>query len=347
MNPERDAAGAAEATPIRDREDHDEIPVNNDDVAVGDGPEVEAADRAVEDDQGNQHHQDQGAEDENDVAGDDQAAARGHPIMPVVADEAWTMEITDQERQWACTIKTAIESCPDLDKLSDFEYCQFAIVDQDNVEGAVDRATSLQGLCQEYDIYNSLEDAMTRLDQFVKLLPEMFLSFTSNHRSGGYAIVTDMKGYDQKALKTEKGWKTHIAGLYYLFHALNPDFHSIRHGITIVQECEGYSILANVDFKTARTTSAEFYSVYPFNTHELKYYHTNMFFNMTMSSCKAVLPKSVSSKFHVGCFFPPGRLDRFYNIPDPQTAMERTIMRMQHRSSVRRRYENGAQFQLS
>ncbi|CAB9505140.1 expressed unknown protein [Seminavis robusta] len=255
-----------------------------------------------------------------------------------------SMVLTNQERQWARTIKAAIESCPDLDKLSDFEYCQIAIIDRDDVGAAVDRAIALQGFRQEYDIQNTLEDALVALRNHVLLMPQFILDFPYNRSTGGYALIADMRRCDLQTLGTEKGWKMHAAGLYYMLHAMGPEFHSIRTGITYVFECDRFSLASNMDFMIAKKACSEVYSVYPFTADKMNFFHTGLFSNMLISSCRSVLPKSMASKFHVGCIFPAGRLDCFYNMPDPQTAMERTILQMQE--SVRRRYAMHDSFKL-
>ncbi|CAB9500517.1 expressed unknown protein [Seminavis robusta] len=263
------------------------------------------------------------------------------PPQPPRVDSS--MELTDQERQWARAIKTAIESCPDLDKLSDFEYCQLAIIDQADVGAAVDRAICLKGFRQEYNIQNTLEDALVALRSVVSLMPQLFLSFTYNHCNGGYAMIADMRGFDLQVLKTEKGWKCFVAGLYYILHAMGPDFHSIRTGITHVYECDRFSLASNMDFKISKKICTEVYCLYPFTMEQVNCFHSGLCFNMLISSCRAVLPKSVGSNIHIGCIFPDGRLSQFYNTPDPQTAMEKTILQMQE--SVRRRYAMQAVFQ--
>ncbi|CAB9503002.1 expressed unknown protein [Seminavis robusta] len=263
-----------------------------------------------------------------------------YPLPPLVDR---SMVLTNQERDWARAIKTAIESCPDLDKLSDFEYCQIAIIDQGDVGAAVDRAISLQGFRQEYDIQNTLEDALVALRNHVLSMPQLFLDFLCNRSTGGYGAVMDMRCCDLQTLRTEKGWKTLAAGLYYMFHAMGPDFHSTRTGITFVFECDRLSLASNLDFKIAKKICTEVFCLCPFTADKLKFFHTGLFSNMLISSCRAVLPKSIVSKIQVGCVFPDGRLSQFYNTPDPQTAMERTIESMQ--KSVRRRYAMQAVFQ--
>ncbi|CAB9518357.1 expressed unknown protein [Seminavis robusta] len=305
-------------------------------------PENENA--APEEDDGNEENHQPQNEDAAPAAEEDDANEENQQQRPVPPPVDRSIDLTNQERQWARTIKAAIESCPDLDKLSDFEYCQLAIIDQGNVGAAVDRAVSLQGFRQEYDIPNTLEDALVALRNHVLLMPQLFLFFDYNHSSGGYTLIEDMRGCDLQILRTEKGWKTHVAGLYYMLHAMGPDFHSIRTGITYVFECDRFSLASNLDFKITKKVCTDVFCVYPFTTHKLNFFHTGLFANMLISSCRTVLPKSIASKFHVGCVFPDGRLSQFYNTPDPQTAMERTIGNMQ--KSVRRRYAMQAAFQV-
>ncbi|CAB9527796.1 expressed unknown protein [Seminavis robusta] len=135
--------------------------------------------------------------------------------------------------------------------------------------------------------------------QFVLAMPSLFLSFTYNHTKGGYVTITDMTGTDLQALKTEKGWKTHMAGHCYMLDAMNPDFHSIRTGISFVVECDGFSWASHMDFATSKNLCRDFYSFYPYRAQQLSYFHTNLFLNMTIAACRAVLPKSIASKFQL------------------------------------------------
>ncbi|CAB9512557.1 expressed unknown protein [Seminavis robusta] len=300
--------------------------------------------RAREDHAEDEDHDDEAPRNNGAVAGAGAAIPAGIMNPELLEDGDQMMEISDQEKLWARAIKAAIESCPDLEKLSDFEYCQLAIIDQGNMEAAVDRATSLQGFRQEYDVKDTLEDALTALRQLVSVMPSLFLSFTCNHSSGGYVTIADMAAYDLQALKTEKGWKTHMLGHFYLFGAMCTDFRSIRTGINFVVECDGFSWTSNMDFVISKNLCRDFYSIYPYRAQQLSYFHTNLFLNMTIAACRAVLPKSIASKFQVGCIFPGGRLDQFYLIPDQHTAAERTIHRMQE--SIRRRYAMVASYKL-
>ncbi|CAB9505724.1 expressed unknown protein [Seminavis robusta] len=123
---------------------------------------------------------------------------------------------------------------------------------------------------------------------------------------------------------------------------MNPDFFSIRTGISYVLECDGMAIMDNLDHSTAKKLCMDFISIYPFNVHQLKYFHTGFFMNMMLSFCKPLLPRGLTNKIQIGCVYPGGRLDSFYLLPDLETATERTITRMQE--SMRRRYAMEARF---
>ncbi|CAB9505723.1 expressed unknown protein [Seminavis robusta] len=213
----------------------------------------------------------------------------------------------------------------------------------DHADLVASLAAAGDGFRQEYDVRNTVDEGVSALRKFVHLMPLHFLGFSLNPASGGYVYIGDMKFFDQHILKTPNGWRTNMTGNYYLFHAMSPDFLSIRTGISWILECDGFS-LSNMDYTTARRLCTDIYSFYPVVVQQLKYYHCSIFFNILLSSTKAFLPKSVKSKFRVGCVFPSGRLDGLCLVPDLQTAMERIIQQMQE--GVRRRYAMEAAFRL-
>ncbi|CAB9522931.1 expressed unknown protein [Seminavis robusta] len=266
-----------------------------------------------------------------------------NPSLLADGDGSWAMIISDEEFQWARAIKASIESSTEIDNLSDFEYTELAIIEQDNLEAAMDRAITLQGFREEFNVRNTLEDAVAVLHQYVSMMPKFFLSFSYNHTSGGYVLVSDLAEYDQQLIRTDPGWQRHVRGIYYMLQSMNPDFHSIREGITLVTECDGFSF-SNMDVNVAKSLCTDIFSIYPFAARQLEYFHCSLFLNITVSFVRPLFPKSIRSKFQTGCTFPGGRLDTFYIIPDLETNTKRTIHRMQE--SARRRYAMTALFKL-
>ncbi|CAB9496971.1 expressed unknown protein [Seminavis robusta] len=124
----------------------------------------------------------------------------------------------------------------------------------------------------------------------------LVLSFSYNPATGGYILAEDASGYDLQVLSTEQGWKTHVAGGYYVLQATCPDFLSIRTGISVVVECSGFDIMANFDSNTIKRMCTDYISLYPFALHEMTCFHTGLFFNTMMSCMKIFLPRSLGSK---------------------------------------------------
>ena len=174
-------------------------------------------------------------------------------------------------------------------------------------------------------------------------MPEFFLSFSYNHVGGGYVLVSDMQRFDKKKLRTERDWKRHISGIYYMLQSMNADFHSCRQGISLLAECDGFSF-SNMSYKQGMALCTDMFAVYPYNIQHLKYFHSTLFINMTISLCRPLLPRSIHSKFETGCIFAGGRLDAFYVLPDRDQTTNRTIVRMLE--TARRRYAMTGAFRL-
>ncbi|CAB9529859.1 hypothetical protein SEMRO_2649_G333680.1 [Seminavis robusta] len=123
---------------------------------------------------------------------------------------------------------------------------------------------------QEWDIRNTSEDACDRLKKYTRMMPEKHfcLSFSYNDLTGGYILVEDTGGYDIQVLNTEHGLRSFITGLYYVIQAMNADFLSIRMGVSVVLECAGFDIVANMNNKISKTICDNLYCNYPFAIHE-------------------------------------------------------------------------------
>lgn len=254
------------------------------------------------------------------------------------------MQLSEEERQHALAIKQAIEEDPDLDNLSDFQYVQFALVDQHDVEAAMHRAYHLQAfLKEEYKIrHDDIDYAMASVQTFIRQHSGVILSLAYNADEETYVLIYDLATFDQKRLQTPEDWRMFMSFVYFELTALNPDFYAIRKGVVFVCECEGFD-WKNCDMKVQEKAWTELINVYPIEFRQIKYFHTGVFANLSASLMKPFLPKHIHSKFSVGNEF-DGRLDTLYLVPTLEAANKRNLERF--RVCLQQRFENERLFRL-
>lgn len=286
-------------------------------------------------------------EDEEDIDLNSNNPIDQAPAPPKIhrMDDPDRMDITDQEISWARAIKTAIEGDAEIDNLSDFMYVQLALIEKDNIEGALERAAQLQAFKEEYGILDTKSDGLKHLRDFVvKLFPKYILSFSFDSEStGSYVLIYDHKGFDIKALDTEAKLVTWLATTYYSAFSLCPDFESIRSGVVVMAECEGYNWTKNIDVKTYQRFWSEIGVALPVKFRLHKHFHCGVFINLLFSLTKKFLPSEITSKFDMGCQF-DGRLDEIYLIPTVAAANQRLLNNMGE--ALERRYSNMKSYSL-
>jgi hypothetical protein len=101
------------------------------------------------------------------------------------------MLLTDHERHLAINIKAAIAANPDVDSVSDFMCAQLALIEGDNIEGAIARAYHLQCFREEYGIRDTSEDGKKCFADYVELFPKLHLAFTFYFGEGNYVMVVE------------------------------------------------------------------------------------------------------------------------------------------------------------
>ena len=259
------------------------------------------------------------------------------------------MELSEEERRWALAIKEAIESDPRLDAVSDFMYVQLALVDSDNLERAIERAIHLQGVRQEYEITDTLEEAERKLRWYVKTAhPGHILDFFHTSEHDHYIIITDISKFDTSAFSTTpKEYNDTFAGNYYLHHCFCPDFGSIRQGTSYVCECSNYRWKAPnmATYKTHKKFTEDGDAVYPYHVRQVQVCNAGVVVNTLASQLKTVLPKQIASKFVFGVHHEyERRLQDICLGPNVEVATERILGAMT--KALRERYANEKIFRL-
>lgn len=160
------------------------------------------------------------------------------------------MRITEEERQWAITIKQAVAEDEEVQGLSDLEYVQYAIVTRGNVQDSMRRIRGLQLFRQEYGIHDTLEQGMDMLHNLLHQQPGMLLSVDKARMNANaedqdlhshYLMVFDFAKINPKAMKLERDKRDMLGAMYYIHHATQTTPTAMRNGILFIAECEGMS----------------------------------------------------------------------------------------------------------
>ena len=261
-------------------------------------------------------------------------------VRPPAIEDPLRMDLTVEECDQAWAIRRAIEAIPEIDNLSDFWYCQLAMIVGDNVEEAVRRAQHLQTFREEYGVLDNEADGRRALTALLELAPEYFIAM--NFHEDAYSMALNVKGFNPSSLNTPQRERSWFMGYYYLQQCLSPDFETIRQGVIFHIECNGYDWKKHVDIKLFGRLCDAYHSSYPQRL-AAKHYHTGVMFNVLYSMVKKVYSEEIVKDFQVGCQA-PAYLDEIYLQPSPEAAKQRTLSRMNN--SLRLRYKNEREFSL-
>jgi hypothetical protein len=319
----------------------------------GDRREV-VQDEAMEDDSSDRGSEaaeddssDQGSEAAEDDFSDqgsetsDDATVPGEPLVPerFVNDIPSRMTLTDHERNLAINIKAAITANPEINAVSDYMCAQLALIEGDNLEGALARVTHLQCVREEYKIMDTAEDGARCFADYINLFPKLHLYFTFSEDEDTYVMVFDNTNFDFSQVKSEEDLRCWLGGIYYTCAAASPDFESIRKGLIFIAECwkKGF------DFKSLKKVWTEVAAVYPFRVGKAKYYNAGTVMTVVLSMMKPFLPKDMRPRLQVG-FRSEQRLDSLYLVPTLEEANLRLLGRLGE--NLRLRYRNERTFRL-
>ena len=282
-------------------------------------------------------------DNEDEVAEANQEAIQGELPALMGPDDPRRMLLTLEEQWWAIDIKTAVEETPGLDELSDFMYAQLAIVCEDNVRDAVDRAQALQDFRQEYSILDSCEDGCHAIKKMAQLQPLFLLSSNFSPGDGAYAVAMDLTKVDTTAFSTEAQIRSYFAGCYYIGNANFPDLESMRKGLIVLVECEGFDWKKKPNFKLIQKLYSQLVSIYPLRA-KLMHYHTGVIFNVMSAALKRLLPQELKDQFQIGLTF-EARLDSVFLVPTAEAANQRLLHKLE--MGLKRRSQNEESFSLS
>lgn len=261
------------------------------------------------------------------------------------------MQLMTEERDWALQLKAAIESCPDMDNLSDMTIACLAIATEGDLERAMDQAYQMQEMNKEYSILDTLEDGLRHVkDIYIPNgLGDRFcltIEPTTAPETGGYTFVGDISKLDLRNYQTPQQIQRFFKGLFYQMITVTPDLMAVRAGVHAHAECEGWKWKHNMmDLNFFKRMLRDTAGILPIKHQKMYFYNAPMLFNTMASMAKSALPKHVTDSFQMGCRCPLGeRLDTFYNLPTREIAEARLHQRLE--GLLRKRYSNEKNFVL-
>ncbi|CAB9500044.1 expressed unknown protein [Seminavis robusta] len=286
---------------------------------------------------------DAGEGNEEEERGERDVVRLEWPEEPLSQYDSRRMELTRDEYQWAVSLKEAVQSDPELDVISDFMLTQIAVVEEGNMESAMDRVYKLQHYRQEYDVLDSFSESKRRLRELMKLMPGHILYLGFSPQDSNYMLALDFTKVKASAFTSIDATKSYFAGLYYLHHTINPDMAAVRHGAIFLTEWEGYAWKRPqlIDLKIMKRCAMEVRN-YPFSLHVCKLYHSGVLVNTMVSAVRRCCPPL--KKVEMGCDDFGDRLDKIFMVPNEEEATERCYQLMVQ--SLHRRYENERTFRL-
>jgi hypothetical protein len=253
------------------------------------------------------------------------------------------MEMTNEERSWAMTVKAAVESSEDICPLPDLEYVQFALISRGNLEEAMERIRGLQEFRQEYNINDNLEEGNEILHKFVKHYhPGCILTVAYNDVDDNFVFIYDRSQLRYDSLRLPEEWRIAFGAIFYINHMMSQDVKAMREGSIFIAECEGVT-RHRLSFNAISTFWHHFLHHYPMKYKEIKFFHTNVITNLSFSMMKPLMRPEIRECFHIGCQF-GANIGSLYRLPTPEIAKERTLRRLEF--FLKRRYANQARFKL-
>ncbi|CAB9500705.1 expressed unknown protein [Seminavis robusta] len=269
-------------------------------------------------------------------------------MWPLGAYSVIRLILTAQERRQALNIKQAVQNDANIEiSVSDFWYAQLALVDGDDLEASLERVAKLQWFQQEYGgIEETVDCGVAVLREAMDMYPGLFLAFTFNNVTGSYALVIDFtKLHDKPGSKSRgrDGVLVVMKTLFFFFHAMQCDFESMRQGIALLLELDGFDWKKNFGSSLPRRIYSECTSMYPRRLRQCKIFHAGLFGNLLFSMMKGFTPSHVHSKFD-HAISPFGRLDALYQSPSVEVANDELVQRF--KDALQRRFANEAAFTL-
>lgn len=243
-----------------------------------------------------------------------------------------SMQITEQEREWALAIKKAVEADDELKNLSDLEYVQYAIATEGDVPGSLKRAKGLQLFRQEYGINDTLDQGTNMLQAMLQdHEPGLILSVDKVQTTTSdacddpdlfshFVFVLDFAKINPKGIHLPSHKRDTLGALYYAHHATQTTPAAIRNGCVFIAECEGMTF-DNISLDFLGSLFREMKSHYPIRIKEISWLRAATAATVMFALAKPFLPRHVRETVNLQYDFQAydGRLDAlFLTKPTPE-----------------------------
>ena len=201
-----------------------------------------------------------------------------------------------------------------LTPLTALQYAQHALVAQGTGAGtapvfhALQRMHGMQEVCQHYDIDDTVTQGLESIEALMEQQPGYVLEVECDPNTHQATLVLDRKAfYPSKALSSnnnnnnqkrsntetttsiqglDQNWRVLVRGLYYLHRACQPNLAAVRHGLTVILDCEGMDLEQNVNEHLDAQLYAELEAHWPTKYQTIRAYNTATAANVWLGLCK-------------------------------------------------------------
>ena len=157
-----------------------------------------------------------------------------------------TMKLTRAEKARALEIREACDADDRIKStISDFEIAQYAVTAEpgETMESICQRIFLLQCFKEEYGITDDEVEGIELFIELTKLQPGVYLSVEYVKSSENHILIMDYAMFFPASLKSsDHQMRVYLASHYYIFNCLNPEFRSMRNGISLLTECMDSSL---------------------------------------------------------------------------------------------------------
>lgn len=267
----------------------------------------------------------------------------------VAPEDRAKLTLTRSEYNFALQIKSCVEAAVHLHNLTDFDYVCFAIANEgESMEQVLARIYTLQCFREHYNILDTAEEGMELIYQLLVVLqPFLVLDIEYVEHDQAFFSVCDLAKADPSQIKTHNDHRIFLGGYFYWWHCHYPEFRSLRNGKTVLCECMDTS-MKNYDAPLSRKMLHEVLTCYPKVDKALCYIHSPAIPSMMYSMVKDYLPEKIREAFRLDHVIPgleDQRLDAFYNVPTPEDAQARLLLKIAGYLNARYNNRNSFSFE--
>ncbi|CAB9519162.1 expressed unknown protein [Seminavis robusta] len=261
---------------------------------------------------------------------------KAKPIDPL-------MQLTREEIARAINVMANVEQDERIQNRSDFEYVQYALTNlNETVEQVLERVYLMQCFRQEYKINNTPEEGANFLHNFSIMCPGLLLGVDHLPLQESYSVAIDIaKLLPKEQIRTDEDLRVYMAGHYYYWTSLYPNFMAIRQGFTMVCECEG-TTMASFDPELFEKSGHHLFKSYPKKEKNVFVLNTSTVINMWWALFKRFLRADQRGKYHLG-YQVPGyegrRIDGLYKMPTEEAGRQRMVSHVHEFLTLRKKNE--------